>query len=194
MFNDPFEQFSAWMKIALEKNVTEPNAMVLSTVDNEYKPSSRVVLLRGYGSEGFRFFTNFDSRKGKELTENPFACLNFFWPQLERQVRIEGAVVRLSDSDADTYFQSRPRSSQIGAWSSPQSRKLKNRYDLEERVTYYETKFKDEITIPRPEFWGGFLLKPTLVEFWQGRASRLHDRVVFENPRGAKWKINRLAP
>jgi pyridoxamine 5'-phosphate oxidase len=188
---NPVTQFDLWFKEAVKANANEPNAMVVSTAHNN-KPSARIVLLREYGDNGFAFFTNYQSRKGKDLSENPNACLTFFWPELERQVRIEGKTIVNTKEASDNYFNSRPRNSRIGAWSSPQSKVIKNREELEKLVTDFDKKYPDE-NVPRPEHWGGYLVKPEYFEFWQGRPSRLHDRICYTLENG-KWKIERLAP
>jgi pyridoxamine 5'-phosphate oxidase len=165
--------------------------MVLSTSTKKGKPSSRIVLLRGLKLHGFNFFTNYTSRKGKELKENPHASILFYWPQLERQVRIEGKVEIAPADISDDYFNTRPRASRLGAWASPQSQVLNNRKELDKLVSQTEEKFQEEI--PRPKNWGGYILKATYYEFWQGRQSRLHDRICYTLKNG-KWKKQRLAP
>ena len=189
---EPFLQFDLWFKEAIKSGVNEPNAMTLSTIGENGRPSSRIVLLREYDQRGFAFFTNYQSKKAKELFQNPFACLNFFWPELERQVRIEGKVSMHSKEASDNYFNSRPRSSRIGAWSSPQSSELADRAALENLVTTFDKKYPTE-HVPRPEFWGGFLLQADYFEFWQGRPSRLHDRIYYRHEQ-TDWKVGRLAP
>jgi pyridoxamine 5'-phosphate oxidase len=188
---DPFKQFELWFEHAVKAGVHEPNAMVLSTCTKKGKPSSRIVLLRGLKDHGFNFFTNYGSRKGKELKENPYASLLFYWPDLERQVRIEGKVVFAPAKISDEYFNSRPRISRLGAWASPQSKVLKGRKELENLVSEYGEKYLEEI--PRPKHWGGYILKANYYEFWQGRQSRLHDRITYTLKNG-KWKRERLAP
>ncbi|MEP7170766.1 MAG: pyridoxamine 5'-phosphate oxidase [Bacteroidota bacterium] len=190
---NPVKQFELWMNLALEKNVNEPNAMNLSTVNEKGKPASRIVLLRGFDEKGFVFYTNYSSRKGSELKSNPYASLTFFWAELEKQVRIEGEAVKVSKAISDAYFKSRPRESQIGAWASPQSSSLKSREELEKMVENLTEKYNGK-TIPRPPHWGGFCIVPDKIEFWQGRTSRLHDRIVYEKIKGNQWKISRLAP
>ncbi|WP_156306748.1 pyridoxamine 5'-phosphate oxidase [Sphingobacterium endophyticum] len=192
VLHDPIQQFKKWFDEAISSQVTEPTAMVLSTVNEKGFPSSRVVLLKDIKSEGLSFFTNYNSRKGQEILQNPHVSILFFWPELQRQVRFEANVEKLSKEDSDEYFASRPRGSQIGAIASPQSVIIPNRESLEKRVAEVELEMGD-LAIPRPEFWGGFLIKPVRVEFWQGRSSRLHDRIVYilEND---IWTINRLAP
>jgi pyridoxamine 5'-phosphate oxidase len=189
----PFGQFEKWFNEALSANVLEPNAMNLATISANNRPSSRIVLLKGFNADGFSFYTNYQSSKGKELDETPFCALNFFWPELERQVRIEGAVERVSNDQSDDYFKSRPRESQIGAWASPQSSVILSRELLEERYKSIEKKFDGKESITRPQQWGGYRVKPFLVEFWQGRPSRLHDRMQYTLLDG-KWKVSRLAP
>ena len=188
----PIEQFQIWFDEAISSELLEPNAFVLSTVSNEGKPSSRIVLLKGL-DDGFKFYTNYLSRKGTELIENSNACITFFWAELERQVRIEGLMEKVSAEESDEYFQSRPRGSQIGAWTSNQSMVIENREILEDREKYLITKFGDNL-IPRPPHWGGYRLVPTYIEFWQGRPSRLHDRIAYTSSENGEWKIERLSP
>ncbi len=190
---NPFRQFEKWFNEALEAKVLEPNAMNLATVSENNRPASRIVLLKGFTEQGFTFFTNYQSSKAKELHVNPYCALTFFWVELERQVRIEGTVERITASESDEYFNTRPRESRIGAWASPQSSVIASRKILEERYKSVEKKFERSETIPRPKQWGGYLAKPFLMEFWQGRSSRLHDRIQYTLMDGA-WKINRLAP
>lgn len=192
VFKNPIEQFKVWFNEALEGDVKEPNAMVLSTVVRN-KPSARIVLLKGVDENGFEFFTNYDSAKGKALAENNFASLTFFWDGLERQVRIEGIVEKLSAEASDNYYWSRPRESQIGAWVSNQSAEINKREELEQTLEYYQEKFKNVEIIPRPKHWGGYNLIPDKIEFWQGRPSRLHDRLLYAIENG-EWKIKRLQP
>lgn len=191
---DPLEQFHKWMHEALAAELEEPTAMVLSTANAEGRPSGRVVLLKGIEDKGFVFFTNYASRKGQDLEQNHLAALTFFWAGLERQVRIEGRISRLPEAASEAYFHSRPAGSQIGAWVSPQSQEVENRRVLEDSEIAFEEKFKDEAVIPRPPHWGGYLLLPDHIEFWQGRPNRLHDRIVYEKQAGEAWKIKRLAP
>lgn len=188
----PIEQFQKWFHEAIESKLPEPNAMVLSTVSVDGKPSARVVLLKGVDT-GFTFFTNYLSRKGAELGENPNACITFFWVELERQVRIEGMIEKVSADESDRYFHSRPSGSQIGAWVSNQSMVIGNREVLEEREQYLKAKFGDN-PIPRPPHWGGYRLIPNYIEFWQGRPSRLHDRIAYTKLEEDTWKIERLSP
>jgi pyridoxamine 5'-phosphate oxidase len=189
VYPSPFTQFSKWFTEAQRPDIPEPNAMVLSTATAEGRPSSRVVLLKEFTEKGFVFFTNYESHKGKELQKNPHACLNFWWPALERQVRINGITGRISASDSDTYFYSRPVGSQAGAIASPQSRVIVSREWLEQR--FIEVQLRGNIK--RPEHWGGYLLEPYSIEFWQGRSNRLHDRLLYEK-KDAIWVISRLAP
>lgn len=191
--DDPITQFNKWFQEAIQAEVPEPNAMILATVNAEGRPSARVMLLKGVENNKFVFFTNYQSDKGKALENNAACALTFFWPQLERQVRIEGAVNRIDEKRSETYFQSRPRLSQIGAWASPQSTMIPNREILEERFRQMEQKFAGLEVLPKPKQWGGFEVEPLKIEFWQGRASRLHDRILFSFVDGV-WKINRLSP
>jgi pyridoxamine 5'-phosphate oxidase len=190
---DPVKQFEKWFDEAVQAGVTEPNAMHLATVNEQGKPSSRIVLLKGIEGNSFFFYTNYQSKKGKELEINPACALTFFWPDIERQVRIEGIAERVDPRISDQYFQSRPRGSQIGAWASPQSSIIKDRIILEDRASQIEKKFENSKVLPRPHQWGGYQIEPLLIEFWQGRASRLHDRIQFVKTDGT-WKIHRLAP
>jgi pyridoxamine 5'-phosphate oxidase len=189
----PFPQFETWFQEAVAAQILEPNAMVLATVA-EGKPSARVVLLKGLTTEGFVFFTNYTSRKGIELAENPHAALCFNWLDLQRQVRIEGVVEKISEVDSDAYFNSRPFGSRIGAWASPQSQIIPNRAILEENLVEYAQKYENIEGVPRPPHWGGYILLPTLIEFWQGRSSRLHDRIRYEKTENGAWEMARLAP
>lgn len=190
---DPIRQFEIWFKEALQAEVEEPNAMHLATVNSAGRPSGRVVLLKGIENNMFVFYTNYQSKKGIELEKNPACALTFFWPELERQVRIEGMADRVDSENSDAYFKSRPRGSQVGAWASPQSTPIKNRVILEERVQQMEKKFEQSPTVPRPNQWGGYKIDPFLIEFWQGRPSRLHDRIEYTKVDGT-WQIYRLAP
>lgn len=189
--NEPFRLFNSWLKEATTMQVKEPNAMSVSTVDGDGKVSSRIVYLREIAEESFVFYTNYDSRKGRALNQHPQAHLLFFWPELERQVAISGIVTKAPESTSDAYFASRPRSSQIGAWASHQSKVLGSREELERRMEELADRFPNEV--PRPPHWGGYMLSPKSVEFWQGRPSRLHDRIVFEKT-GDLWKVYRRNP
>lgn len=190
---DPVAQFEVWFQEALKSEVSEANAMTLSTVSAEGKPSARIVLLKGVENSRFLFFTNYQSDKGKELENNPACALTFFWPELERQIRIEGVAVRVDAARSETYFQSRPRGSQIGAWASPQSTVIDSRDILEQRVAQLEDRFKGKDVLPKPQQWGGYEVEPLLIEFWQGRPSRLHDRIQFTRIDN-EWQRHRLAP
>jgi pyridoxamine 5'-phosphate oxidase len=188
---DPIKQFKRWWDEALAAEVQEANAMTLATADSAGKPAARTVLLKGFDEHGFVFFTNYESRKGEELTANPFAALLFFWRELERQVRIEGAVAKVADAESDTYFRSRPLASRIGAWASPQSKVISGRAWLLARAA--EMGLRHGPSPSRPAFWGGYRVQPTTLEFWQGRPSRLHDRLLYKRENGA-WTRARLAP
>lgn len=190
---DPISQFGVWMEEAINAQIDEANAMLLSTISPDNQPEARVVLLKGLELDGFSFFTNYKSKKGQQLAYSPNAALNFFWKELERQVRISGEVVKLSDSESDAYFNSRPKGSRIGAWVSPQSEVIPNRAFLDIRLAELEEQYADTEVIPRPPHWGGYKLIPNKVEFWQGRSNRLHDRILYTKQAGA-WKIERLAP
>lgn len=193
----PIDQFERWLNEAMKSEVLEPTAMVLSTVSAEGQPSSRVVLLKDLDSNGFVFYTNYSSKKGVELSQNARASLLFFWPELQRQIRIEGEVKRVNPEQSTTYFQSRPKGSQLGAWASPQSQVVPHREFLDERIEEMEKKFEGLEVLPRPEHWGGFSLIPNRIEFWQGRGSRMHDRIRYERTSSSvtsEWKIERLAP
>ncbi len=190
---DPIVQFEKWFKEALAAEVPEPNAMNLATVNRDGRPSSRIMLLKGVERNKFVFFTNYQSDKGQALEQNPACALTFFWPELERQVRIEGIASRIDEKRSEEYFQSRPRASQIGAWASPQSTLLDNREILEQRVKQMEERFKELTVLPKPKQWGGFEVDPVLIEFWQGRPSRLHDRIRYIRADNT-WKIYRLSP
>jgi pyridoxamine 5'-phosphate oxidase len=191
---EPFAQFQRWLTEALEAQVPEPNAMHLATVSINGRPSGRIVLLKGLTEKGFVFFTNYQSRKGQELVSNQWASLTFFWPELERQVRIEGRTELVSAQQSDAYFHSRPRGSQIGAWASPQSQQISSRQVLEENTNRFQEEFSQDQLIPRPPHWGGYCVIPDRIEFWQGRPSRLHDRIVYSKTAENSWQKNRLAP
>lgn len=190
----PLDQFSAWLQAAIDEDLPEPNAMVLATATPDGRPSARAVLLKGVNPEGFIFYTNFASRKGQELQDNPHAALVFNWLPLHRQVRIEGLVSRLSDEASTAYFQSRPKGSQIGAWASPQSRVITDRKILEERAQQIARNYEQHKQLPRPDFWGGYQLRPYRFEFWQGRSDRLHDRILYTPTSDGSWEKKRLAP
>jgi len=189
---DPIVQFQNWFQHAVDAQIYEPNVMTLATADKAGRPHARIVLLKGVDKDGFRFFTNYLSAKGKELKRNPYAALVFFWPELERQVRIEGTVEKLDKETSEAYFNTRPVASQIGAVVSPQSQIIPNRAFLEEKVEELKAK-STEKGIVKPAHWGGYIVKPTRIEFWQGRRSRLHDRINFELVKGS-WTKTRLAP
>lgn len=188
----PIEQFDKWWDEAIKSEITEVNAMTLATANAAGVPSARIVLLKGYDKNGFVFFTNYQSHKGKEMEQNANVCLVFFWAALERQVRINGAVEKISAAESDAYFLSRPAGSRISAWASPQSTVIATRAIIEERSKQYEQQYSDG-NIPRPPHWGGYIVKPHQIEFWQGRPSRLHDRMQYSLHYG-NWKIERLAP
>ena len=190
---DPILQFAKWFKEAVEAKVPDPNAMILSTVSSEGKPTSRVVFLRNFNEDGFSFYTNYNSKKGKDINANPNVCLNFFWPQLERQLRVDGVATMQTTEESDLYFNSRPKESQLGAWASPQSEKVSSRKEIDEKMTKITEKFNGK-EISRPPFWGGYTVKPISLEFWQGRPSRLHDRILYTILSDNSWKIERLAP
>lgn len=190
---DPVEQFNLWFDEALTSQLPEPNAMVLATAGIDFKPSARVVLLKGIDNGNFIFYTNYHSRKGKELLWNPYAALLFFWNELHRQVRIEGRVEKLPAIQSDAYFNSRPAGSRLSAFVSPQSEVIASRESLEEKLMLAQKQLNDE-EIPRPLHWGGYKVIPNSIEFWQGRPNRLHDRLIFTQVDGNKWKLERLAP
>lgn len=189
--DDPIEQFRRWFDDCRRAEVPEPNAMTLCTVGPDGRPSGRMVLLKAFDHNGFTFFTNFESRKARDLSANPYAGLVFWWPVLERQVRIEGTTEQVDGGSADDYFATRPRESQLGAWASSQSRPIRSRVQLEARFRAFEEQFPE--SVPRPAHWGGYRLKPDRIEFWQGRAGRLHDRLQYSRS-GDQWHIERLAP
>ncbi len=193
VFNNPFDQFQKWFDEAVASQILEPNGMVLSTITENLRLKSRVVLLKGFDERGFVFFTNYNSTKGQNIAHNPTATLNFWWVALERQVRIEGQIVKVSEQESDQYFNSRPRGSQIGAWVSEQSAVIANREVLTQRQAELEAQFEGQ-AIPRPAHWGGYRLVPDCIEFWQGRSSRLHDRIRYSLTEGQVWTIERLSP
>ena len=201
---NPIDQFTRWWNEAVASQIDEVNAMTLATANAAGVPAARIVLLKGYNPNGFIFFTNYESDKGKNLAQNPHAALVFFWKELERQIRIEGAVEKVSAEESDRYFNSRPASSRIGAWASPQSAVIENRMVIEQNVERYSSIFAND-SIERPDHWGGYIVNPTSIEFWQGRSSRLHDRIKYTLENSAynaatdtrtdlNWKIERLAP
>ncbi|AFK01616.1 Pyridoxine/pyridoxamine 5'-phosphate oxidase [Emticicia oligotrophica DSM 17448] len=192
VLTNPYEQFGKWFEEALNAQILEPNAMTLSTISGG-RAHGRVVLLKGFDQNGFTFYTNYRSNKGNQIAEVPFVSLTFLWGELERQVRIEGSIEKVSEAESDAYFHSRPRGSQIGAWVSDQSSVITSREVLENRLAELETKFKDLEVIPRPAHWGGYCVIPERIEFWQGRANRLHDRILFTKD-AENWKIERLSP
>lgn len=191
--SNPFNQFYTWLKEALDSNVPQANAMTLATVNPERKPTARIVLLKNIDERGFIFFTNYESNKGKHLNQNPWVALILYWQPLERQIRIEGKVEKLSQEESDVYFKSRPRGSQLGANISPQSKVIKNREVLESELKEMEEKFANK-SISRPDNWGGFRVIPSEMEFWQGRRNRLHDRLVYTLSDKGEWLRQRLAP
>ena len=190
---DPIQQFEKWFQQAIDGEVPEPNALTLSTVSPQGKPSARILLLKGMEEGGFIFYTNYESKKAQELLQNPFASMTFHWVEMERQVRIEGRTQKLSQEQSTKYFQSRPKGSQIGAWVSPQSQEIPNRKFLETKQAELEEQFADKDVLEKPAHWGGYILMPDYIEFWQGRSSRLHDRIIYEQVQD-DWNIKRLAP
>ncbi len=193
ILSNPMEQFKHWFKEAIDAEVNEPNAMSLATIKHDGKPSMRIVLLKGIQDNGFVFYTNYNSNKGKQMNENKQAALLFFWPELQRQVRIEGTVSKISEKESDAYFASRPTESQIGAHASPQSEPISGREVLEQNFEKFKILF-ESTPIVRPIHWGGYIIEPQSIEFWQGRASRLHDRFLFSKTNTLDWTHTRLAP
>jgi pyridoxamine 5'-phosphate oxidase len=190
---DPITQFQTWWEEAIRSEIVEPNAMTLATASCDGMPAARIVLLKNFSSEGFVFYTNYNSYKALQLDENPKACLVFFWKELERQVRITGLVSKLSPSESDAYFLSRPEGSRLGAWASPQSQVIESRAWLDDHYQQLVER-KDGIAEERPPHWGGYIVRPVIVEFWQGRRSRLHDRLQYSLEESGSWKLERLAP
>ncbi len=191
---DPIAQFANWFETAIKAQVPDPNGMTLATVGLTGKPASRVVLLKGFDRQGFVFYTNYHSRKSQELEAHPWAALNFWWVALERQVRIEGRAEKVSAVESDAYFHSRPRDSQLGAWASPQSEVISDRQVLEQSLFDLEEKYAGQELIPRPDHWGGWRIVPEAIEFWQGRSSRLHDRLLYQLQTDGTWLRSRLSP
>lgn len=191
---NPFEQFTTWWEEATNADIDEVNAMTLATVNAAGRASARIVLLKGYTHDGFVFFTNYSSAKGQEIAANQHVALLFFWKELERQIRIDGVATKIAAADSDAYFHSRPPGSRIGAWVSPQSQVIPGRQFLEDNFKKLTAQYPDENQVPRPEHWGGYIVIPESFEFWQGRASRLHDRLQYTLQPGQQWKRERLAP
>jgi pyridoxamine 5'-phosphate oxidase len=190
---NPIRQFDKWFNEAINYKVHEPNAMTLATATHDGRPSARIVLLKGFSDDGFKFYTNYLSRKGKEISKNPLGSLVFFWGDMERQIRIEGTIEKLDKNYSEKYFHSRPKASQIGAAASPQSQEIDGREVLEQKMAALEAEYTDS-EVPKPSYWGGYVLRPRYIEFWQGRRSRLHDRIVYKKTDNKNWKIVRLAP
>lgn len=191
---DPLLQFDKWFKEAIAAQIPEPNAFTLATVTARGLPAARVVLLKGYDANGFVFFTNYNSRKGQELAAQPNVVMNFMWLGAQRQIRIDGVASKISEADSTAYFHDRPRGNQLGAWASPQSEVVPSREYLEERLATLESQYEGVELIPKPPHWGGYVIRPLVIEFWQGRGSRLHDRLIYTLQPDQSWKIERLAP
>ena len=191
MSNDPFTQFGEWFERAQHSGFVEPNAMTLATADAKGRPSARTILLRGWDTNGFTFYTNYESRKGNDIAANPQVALLFFWDKLSRQIRIEGSIEKIAAGESDAYFQSRPRGHRLGAWVSAQSRPISGRDELEAKMGELEARFPEDV--PRPPYWGGYRVQPERFEFWEGRPNRLHDRLVYRRD-GKLWVVERLAP
>jgi len=191
---DPITMFRRWMDDTVEAGLHEPNAMVVTTVSGEGRPSARMVLLKGVDERGFVFYTNYESRKGHDLAANPAVALLFPWHDLQRQVRVEGTASRVSQTESEAYFSSRPRGSQLGAWASPQSSEVSSRAELDDLYEGVEQRFDDSVGVPLPPQWGGYLVRPDVVEFWQGRKGRMHDRMVYRRDGSRGWTTTRLAP
>ncbi|HUG17169.1 MAG TPA: pyridoxamine 5'-phosphate oxidase [Thermomicrobiales bacterium] len=190
---DPFAQFAAWFRDAMDAGVYETNAMTLATASADGRPSARIVLLKGFDDHGFVFYTNYESRKGRDLAQNPYATLLFYWPELTRQVRVEGAVARVTEAESHEYFQSRGELSRLGAWASNQSQIISGRDELDERMNALIIEYQGR-DIPTPPFWGGYRLTPSSFEFWHGRPSRLHDRLYYTRQEDCAWRVERLSP
>lgn len=190
---NPFEQFRTWFDQAITAQLPEPNAMTIATASLDGKPSARLVLLKDYSERGFVFYTNYESRKGQQLVENPWGAIAFWWAELERQVRIQGRVEKVSQAESDAYFNSRPKGSQLGAWASHQSQVVASREVLEQQLQQLKDKYENQ-QVPRPPHWGGFRLVPDEIEFWQGRPSRLHDRLLYQRNQDGSWTRQRLSP
>ena len=194
LLNDPLSQFRKWFDAALSFGIKEPNAMILSTVDSNNCPDARTVLMKDLSSNGISFYTNLESSKALDIKANPMVALTFLWLEMERQVRVQGEATIIDEKSATKYYQSRPKDSQIGAWASAQSKVLSDRKILEDKVTSLQQQYIDSDVLPKPPFWGGYIVRPIKVEFWQGRASRLHDRFQYEGDTNGKWEIVRLNP
>lgn len=190
---NPMDQFTIWWKEAVSSDIDEVNAMTLATVGADGAPSARIVLLKGYDANGFVFFTNYESKKGQDLLAHPVAAIVFFWKELERQIRISGTVEKVAADESDAYFQSRPEGSRLGAWASPQSKVISSRKVIEDQLESYQQAYQQQ-AIPRPPHWGGYRVVPHTIEFWQGRSSRLHDRIQYKKETAGNWVISRLAP